>query len=149
MGKLKGNIMEVKQLTESQFFIRLDRGESVNQTLKKWCVENGVKCGRIHGLGALEKVELGYYDYHKDEYQSKLFEQEYELLSMEGNISMMEGEPFVHLHVSLSDEEYRSFGGHMFDGVVAVTAECWIETFPYDFIRHKGDKEKFRPISFS
>jgi len=140
--------MEVKQLTESQFFIRLDRGEKVNETLKKYCIDNDIKCARIHGLGALENVELGYYDYHKDLYSSRLFEKEFELLSMEGNISMMEGEPFVHLHVSLSDEEYRAFGGHMFDGEVAVTVECWIEVFDHTFIRHKGDKDKFRPISF-
>jgi len=141
--------MEVKKLTESQVFIRLDRGESVNQTLKKYCVENNIKCARIHGLGALEKVELGYYDYHSDHYKTKVFEDEYELLSMEGNISMMEGEPFVHLHVSLSDGDFNAIGGHMFDGVVAVTLECWMEVFPYEFIRHKGEKEKFRPISIN
>ncbi|EQC51646.1 PPC domain-containing DNA-binding protein [Bacteriovorax sp. DB6_IX] len=140
--------MDAKKLTETQYFIRLDRGENVNQTLKKFCRENEIKCARIHGLGALEECELGYYDYHADIYKTKVLEDEFELLSMEGNVSMMDSEPFVHLHVSLSDNEFRSLGGHLFEAKVAVTVECWMEVFPYEFTRSKGEKEKFRPLSF-
>lgn len=140
--------MDFVRLKEDVFFVRLDRGELVNKTLKEFCVEHEIKCARIHGIGALEKIELGYYDYHQDSYDKKIFEKEHELLSIEGNVSMFDGAPFVHLHVSLSNEEYQAIGGHMFEAQVAVTLECFIEIYDFEFLRLKGAKEKFRPISF-
>lgn len=139
--------MDFVRLKEDLFFIRLDRGERVNETLKKFCAENEVKAGKISGIGALEKIELGFYDYHQDSYDKKILEKEHELLSMEGNVSIMDGAPFVHLHVTLSNDKYEALGGHMFEGTVAVTLECYLEIFDFEFLRHKGPKERFRPIS--
>lgn len=140
--------MDFIRVKEDIFFIRLDRGENVNETLKAFCKEHEIHCGRIKAIGALENVELGYYDYHADTYTKKVFEQEHELLSMDGNISLMDSEVFVHLHVVLSNKEFQAIGGHMFEGRVAVTVECYLEVFEADFNRLKGSKEKFRPISF-
>lgn len=140
--------MDFIRLKEDLFFIRLDRGDKVNEVLKAFCKEHEITCGKISGVGALENIELGFYDYHKDEYDKKIFKEEHELLSMEGNISKFDNEPFVHLHVTLSNDKYQAIGGHMFEGVVAVTLECFLEIFDADFVRLKGQKEKFRPISF-
>ena len=47
-----------------------------------------------------------------------------------------------------NDDEYQSFGGHLFEATVAVTVECCLEIFDFEFVRLKGAKNKFRPISF-
>ncbi len=140
--------MDFIRLKEDVFFVRLDRGDKVNETLKNFCMEHEIKCARLHGIGALHKVELGYYDYDADIYDRRPFDGEFELLSMEGNVSLMEDDTFVHLHISMSNEKFEAIGGHLFEAEVAVTLECFIEIYDADFVRLKGHKEKFRPISF-
>lgn len=138
--------MEFVKVTENKYFIRLDRGEKVNETLKKFCLDNNIACGKVSAVGALEDIELGYYDYHDDHYDRRQFEDEYELLSMEGNISILKEDTFVHLHVAISDSDYKVYGGHLFEGTVAVTVECWLEAFDASFIRVMAGKESFMPI---
>lgn len=140
--------MDFVRLKEETFFIRLDKGENVVKTLKKFCTENEIKSAKISGIGALEQIELGFYNYVKDEYSKKLFENEHELISMEGNVSIMDNEVFVHLHVGLSNDEFQAIGGHLFEATVAVTVECYLEIFDFEFVRQNGAKDKFRPISF-
>ena len=138
--------MKQTQVLPKKYFVRLDRGDKVNSTLKEFCVSKDIKCAKISGIGALEEVELGYYNYDKDLYDKKTFANEYELLSMEGNVSLLEKDTFVHLHITMSDEEYKVFGGHLFEATVAVTLECWIEVFDEVFVREKSDKQSFAPI---
>ncbi|MFW9997820.1 MAG: PPC domain-containing DNA-binding protein [Candidatus Odinarchaeota archaeon] len=76
------------------------------------------------GIGALRSAALGYFD--GTEYLRKEFvhpEYGYELLSLVGNITKLEENTVVHCHAQLSDRDYQVFGGHLFEGIVSVTAE--------------------------
>ena len=140
--------MEAIKVNDSKYFVRLDRGDRVNESLKRFCEENDIACAKISAIGALKDIELGYYDYDNDLYDKKLFNEEYELLSMEGNVSILKENTFVHLHISMSDSKYQVFGGHLFDATVAVTVECWLEPFDASFVRMMAGKESFMPIGF-
>src|SRR5262249_269445 len=75
-------------------------------------------------------VQLGYYDLHKKDYIRKTFDDEdYELLALNGNISLKDMLPYVHVHTALGRSDFSLFGGHMFEAVVAVTAEIYITPF--------------------
>jgi len=43
---------------------------------------------------------------------------EYEITNLTGNITTKDGEVYLHLHITLGDEEYKAYGGHL--------NECWI-----------------------
>ena len=53
-----------------------------------------------------------------------------ELLTLQGNMTQVDGEPFFHLHVVLAGHDYQCFGGHLFDAEVAVTAEVIVTNYP-------------------
>ena len=55
----------------------------------------------------------------------------YELISYMGNISLKDGERFIHSHISFSDSKYNVFGGHLFDAKISAAGE---------FILFSGDK---------
>ena len=63
-----------------------------------------------------------------------------ELTSLTGNITINNGEPFVHTHVTFSDINYKVYGGHLFDAQIAVTGEIIIFT-SYDSINRKYNDE--------
>ena len=82
-----------------------------------------IASGTLFGIGALENPEIGYYSLKDKTYHRKLFKGEYELTSLIGNITMKEGKPFSHTHITFSDTEYRVFGGHLFDAEITAAGE--------------------------
>ncbi len=111
---------------DSGFWIRLVRGEKIQESLQNWAQNEGIGHAFFHGLGALEEAELGYYELATKEYHRKLFPGEAELVSLNGNLSILEGKSFAHSHVALGDKEFRLYGGHLFEAKVAVTVEIYL-----------------------
>jgi len=109
----------------------VEKGEKLIETLTRQFKSADLSGGVLSGLGALTHAELGYYHLNRKEYTRKRFDEEYELLSLTGNIALKDGLPFIHAHVTLSGEDFSAFGGHLFEAVVAVTAE--ISVIPFDF----------------
>ena len=120
--------MKILHRTEKVTIIRFDKGESFPGRLAEWCAEENVRAAAIvAGVGMLSDIEIGRYD--GKEYEKETVHPSSEILSLQGNVSMKEGEPFVHLHVSLADEELCARGGHLFSGTVSMTIElAMIET---------------------
>ena len=45
-----------------------------------------------------------------------------------GNVSTMDGETYLHLHINLSDDEYKTYGGHLDSARISATGEIIIGT---------------------
>ncbi len=76
----------------------------------------------------------------------KDFEAEYEIVSLEGTLSC-DG---VHLHISLSDKEAQTIGGHLMDNcLVGFTAEIIIgELKDYQFSRKYDSNTGYKELKF-
>lgn len=118
--------MQFKQLGEA-YIIRLERGEEIHAVLKTFCQQHGITAGWLTGIGALMQAELGYFHRDRKEYSWKAIETDHELTSLMGNISLKDGEPWLHLHATLSDEHFQVTAGHLRSGVISVTGEIWIQ----------------------
>lgn len=117
---------------QGNYLIRLDLNQEIMSTLQKWAKEHGHTAGSFQGIGALKEAELGFYHLHEKTYEKKVFKDEMELISLHGNLSLVDGEPFVHIHVSLGDSQFKVWGGHLFSAKVAVTAEIFFRPFHAD-----------------
>jgi predicted DNA-binding protein with PD1-like motif len=122
------------------WFLRLDIDEDLFGTLEKWAAKEGLKSGHMSGIGALKDCELGFYHLADKHYDRKMFKDEAELLSLDGNLSFFEGKPFFHIHTVLGGEDFRAYGGHLFSAKVAVTCEINFRPFNAD-IRRLPNKE--------
>ncbi len=102
--------------------LRFDKGEDLMESLTGWLEEQGIQSAAIlGGIGMLSHMEIGRYDGRE---YSKITESEScEILSLQGSVSMKEGNPFVHLHVSFADHDFHAIGGHLFSGTVSMTIE--------------------------
>ncbi len=108
-----------------KYVIRLLKDEDLFEQLEKFAKEEKLTAGHVTGIGALKDIELGYYNLEEKKYYKKIFHEDYELLSMSGNLSLLDNKEFFHLHLVISDHEYRCFGGHLFSAKVAVTVEVY------------------------
>ena len=103
--------------------LRLDRGEPVVASLCAYVGQARIRGGSIVGLGALEASEIGYFDPARRAYSRTLLPEPLELLSLVGTISRLDGQPFVHVHVTLGAPDHSVVGGHLFEARIAVTGE--------------------------
>ncbi len=97
---------------------RLLKGDEIISEITKILKEKSIKAGLISGIGAVSRAKIGYYDQKNRQYMWKEFKEPMEISSLKGNISIKENEPFAHLHIILSREDYSSIGGHLFEADV-------------------------------
>ncbi len=111
-----------------RYIIRLDKGEELIETITKFCDSNKLGFASFNGIGGLKECSLAYFDLNKKEYLTKEFNDEgiFELLSINGNVSLKEGKTFVHAHVVLGKKDYSTIGGHLMKGIVNPTCEIFL-----------------------
>ena len=107
----------------SRIFIRLETGDDVLKSLAEVAARYGVSGGWFNGIGAASDVELGYYDLERRDYDRTAVPGEVEIASVAGPLSLLEGEPHVHLHAVVSDRQCVPRAGHLFRAVAAATVE--------------------------
>jgi len=108
------------------FVIRLIKGEEIVEELVNFCSQNAVKSGYFSAIGAVDSAKIGFYDLNKKEFNFKNFNKPYEIASLIGNISQVDGRPFLHIHTVLSDENFTCIGGHLEEAVVGATCEVYL-----------------------
>tara|TARA_Y100000310_G_scaffold89671_1_gene86783 strand:- start:2032 stop:2451 length:420 start_codon:yes stop_codon:yes gene_type:complete len=139
--------MQFKKL-EDKFVVRIDKGEEVVETLKQFCTQQNIKLGSISAIGATNKVEVGFFVTSTKEYHSKVFEGDFEITSLLGNITTMDGETYLHLHITLSDESHNAFGGHLNSAVISATCEVFIDPYAGEVDREKDEDIGLNLIKF-
>ncbi len=132
----------------SRFVVRLEKGEEIVECLKSFCEKQKIFCGSVSGIGAVNKVVLKFFDPETKEYFSKEFSGKFEVAPLLGNVSTMNKQPYLHLHISLSDSSFASFGGHLEKAIVSATFECIIEKFPGKIERKFDEKTGLNLLSF-
>ena len=109
--------------TSTGYVVRLDPGEEILSTLTKFITDEEIAGGAITGIGAIRNTTIGYFDLHRKEYSKRRFSDDMELVNLTGNVTWVEGEPFVHAHVTISGSDFVAHSGHLFDAEIAVTGE--------------------------
>ena len=112
---------------KDRYYITLDKDEYINQSLLNIANNEEIKSGWINGIGAIYDIEIGYFDIDKKDYVKKKFKGHYELLSLLGNVSIKEGDKFVHTHITFCGTDYKVLGGHLFDAKIAAAGEFIID----------------------
>ncbi|MCB1106766.1 MAG: DNA-binding protein [Chlamydiia bacterium] len=128
------------------YVIKLEQGEDFQSSLGDFVHQKRLASSFFQGIGSLANVELGYFNLAKNEYDRHAFKGDYELISASGNISIEHDAPFVHTHVVLSDDQCKTIAGHLFKGIVTITAEVFL--FPLDIalIRKHDQKLNFKGL---
>jgi hypothetical protein len=98
--------------------VSLEHDADVIRSITELARSRGVEAGSFTAIGALKCARLGYFDQKRREYREMKVDMPHEMASCVGNISLKDGEPFVHAHVVLADEAGNTKAGHLFEGIV-------------------------------
>ncbi|MEM4157608.1 MAG: DNA-binding protein [Candidatus Methanomethylicaceae archaeon] len=111
--------MEVKK-SGKELVVLLEEGDEVISSLEEACSLEGVKYGTILScVGALKSSRL----IIRKGLEKTIF-QHLEVVG-NGNVSLYNGKPFVHLHLAAGGES-GSWVGHLLEGIVDVFCEVII-----------------------
>lgn len=113
----------------STYIVRIDRGEEILSQVKRVCEAEKIRLGKITGIGAVNRAVVGFFETATKEYHSTVMTGDFEITSLMGNITTMEGEVYLHAHANLAGPDNRSFGGHLNEAVVSATFEVILQAF--------------------
>ncbi len=125
---------------ESVYAIRLEKGEKAVEKLLELCEKEDIKAGYFSGLGALSELELAHFNLVTREYSSKTLSGQYEIVSLHGNVSTLDGKSYIHAHIVVGDSEFRSWSGHLKEGTVGATCEIYLTKLDAALSRKKDEK---------
>lgn len=120
--------------------LRLVKDEKIVETVTKFCEENSIHGGVISGLGGASDITLGFYDLTTKKYSWKEFAEIHEILSMNGNVALVDGKPFLHIHIALSNHNFQAIGGHLKEATVGATCEVMISDLATEMSRIYDDE---------
>jgi len=104
--------------TSKELLVRLRQGTDLVRAITELARSKRIEVGSLSAIGALKSARLGYYDQKDREYREIKIDSPHELASCVGNISLKDGEPFVHVHAVLADQAGNTKAGHLLEGIV-------------------------------
>lgn len=118
--------MKNYQKSNNTYILRLDVGQEICSEIKKFCLEHNIKGASVQGIGFADNIKLGTYNSEKQDYDRFVFEKGHEITSLVGNVTTKGEDLIVHLHGNFSNEKCEIIGGHLFEAMIALTAEIFI-----------------------
>lgn len=125
---------------------KLDFESDIIEQLTGVCKENNIKLGKVQAIGAVRKAKVGYYDQDTRTYNFMEFDKHLEITSLTGNISLKDGQPIIHAHINLSDENGGVTGGHLAPGTIAFAGEFIIEEYEGEDFSRGLDNDTGLPL---
>lgn len=117
--------MQFQKISTNAYIIRIQRGENIVESIKKFCEKKHISGGFFYGIGAVDEVELAHYNVEKKKYSKKKFVKAFEVPNLTGSIGICEGELIIHVHAVFSDDAMNTIGGHLVEAKVSGTAELF------------------------
>ncbi|HTK39175.1 MAG TPA: PPC domain-containing DNA-binding protein [Pyrinomonadaceae bacterium] len=118
-----------------KFVLVFETGDEVAAGLLNFARENDIKTAFFVGVGACQKVTLGFFDLEKKDYEKRAIDEQVEVMSIVGNIATYENEPKIHAHMVIGKRDSIAHGGHLIDAVVRPTLEVFVTESPVELVR--------------
>ena len=126
---------------EKTFAIVFDTGDEVVANLLAFAKEQKLAASHFAGIGACERVTLGFFELGSRDYKKIPINEQVEVMSLIGNIALEEsGEPKVHAHTVVGKSDGTAHGGHLMEAHVRPTLEVILVESP-SFLQRTHDPD--------
>ena len=134
----------------NDYVVVIRKGEEILQVLSEVCKKEEILLGTVSGIGAVGEVTLGVFDTGKFAYESRTYKGDLEIASCSGNISTMDGETYLHIHMVVGNAEKEiCCAGHLNRGVISLTGEFFLHKINGEVDREYSAEVGLNLIKFS
>lgn len=120
--------MEYKKFGNT-IIARLDVGDEIMESLKKIVESEKIKLAQINGLGGTNDFTIGVRSHETKKYDPTDYNGRFEIANIHGNVTTLNGSPYLHVHIGCGNEKGEYRGGHLIRCVIGATAEIFITTY--------------------
>ncbi len=131
--------MQYKRFSDT-FMLRADRGEEVIQSLTALCERENIRLAEVNAIGAADQAVIGVYDLEKRVYYREELDGFMEITSLAGNVTSMDGKPYIHLHAAMADQQNRIHAGHVITIRVGATCEMFVRVLDGNVRRERNEE---------
>lgn len=117
------------------YAVVFDTGDEIISGLTAFAKEQGLEASDFTALGAFSSAMLGFFEIEQKEFRKIPIEEQVEVLSLVGNITIEEGAPKVHAHVVLGLSDGTTRGGHVLEARARPTLELVLVESPVQLRR--------------
>ena len=103
--------------------------------LASFATKESLGSSHFTAIGAFSRAIVAYFDWSSKKYQLIPIEEQVEVLSFTGDITIENGQSKVHAHVVLGKADGTAHGGHLLEGHVRPTLEIVITEAPRHLFR--------------
>jgi predicted DNA-binding protein with PD1-like motif len=107
------------------FLTRLPHDGELLDEIKAAFLAQGIETGWFSAIGAVKKTNVAFYDQLEKVYKTIPIDEPAEILSCIGNVSELDGQLFVHAHITLGLQDGLTKGGHLLEGTVIFSCELF------------------------
>jgi len=116
---------------------RLSPREDLVGSIRSIAERENIQSGVFSAIGTVSQAHFYFYAPKRS---PVLLKEPLEIISCIGSISLEEGRPFVHGHISVSDSKYHCYGGHLLEEtLIDRVAEVFILELSGKTIVRRGD----------
>lgn len=112
------------------FALVFDAGDEAAAGLAAFCRREGVAAAHFTAIGAFSGCVLGYFELDRKDYKRIPVREQVEVVSLVGDVALLDGEPKVHAHVVVAKSDGTAVGGHLLEARVRPTLEVVLEESP-------------------
>ncbi|MBQ3404245.1 MAG: DNA-binding protein [Oscillospiraceae bacterium] len=128
--------------------VRMDKNEEIIEQIRRIAEKEQIKLASVQALGAVDDFTVGVFNTTTKEYRANEFKGAFEIVSLTGTISTMDGEFYCHLHMSAGDSSGAVFGGHLNRANISATCEMIINVIPGQVDRKFSEEIGLNLFSF-
>jgi uncharacterized protein len=113
--------------TEFGYLVLLEPGDEMVRCLIQFAREQEVDTALVSGIGAVSELELGAGGGRDRDHRRSVLHESLEICSLTGTVTLVDGEPFPHLHGSFARRDHSMVGGHIYQAVCSTGAELAVQ----------------------
>jgi uncharacterized protein len=125
----------------NRYFVKIENGEEIIVCLNKFLTEMKIEAGFIQGIGFANRLDVSYFSTVEKKHSKKTFSGNFVINSIQGNISLLEGNVFLNLNIVFSDNKFKTYGGHIESAYSAGSCEIVVVQFEEDALKRSYDKD--------
>ena len=101
-------------VTDFGYILSLEPGDELIRGLIQFAREQEVDAAVLTGIGAVTEVELGAGGLRERDHRRTAVSEPLEACSLTGTLTLVDGEPFPHLHGCFARHDHSVIGGHVY-----------------------------------
>lgn len=141
--------MEYRKFDQG-YVLRLDPGEEIVASLTRLVEQENVQLGTVSALGAAGDVTIGIFNTKEKQYYSQRYQGDYEISALVGNVTRKEGEPYLHLHITIGNPVTGEVhAGHLTSAVISATLELFLQVWDGQVGRKFSDQVGLNLFEFA